>query len=180
MVKLYLSYIRPEEDQTEAGRRLLETAWSAFSPEPMPPVCRRAQGKPCFLDVPLHFSIAHSGRRVLCAVSDCPVGADVERLRVYNRRLEQRVLRPPELAELSAAASRTEAFFTLWTRKEAYLKLTGEGLSGLAACPVMPLADGCLQAGGQCLHLYTQTDGEWVWSLCALSHTSPEVTEIKA
>lgn len=87
------------------------------------------QGKPCLArQQGVHFSLSHSGAAAVCAVADRPVGVDVERLRAVNGALAGRVLTAEEQAWL-AAQSDPAAFWTLWTRKESYLKLTGEGLS---------------------------------------------------
>ena len=64
------------------------------------------------------FSISHSGSLVACAVSDCPVGLDIERIRPVPERLG-RALQPWE---------RTADFWRLWTRREAALKCRGDGL----------------------------------------------------
>ena len=58
---------------------------------PMPPLeitCGEA-GKPALLDGPA-FSLSHSGERVLCALSDRAVGADIQRLRHDHQALARR------------------------------------------------------------------------------------------
>ncbi|UOE21628.1 4'-phosphopantetheinyl transferase superfamily protein [Thermobifida halotolerans] len=80
------------------------------------------------------ISITHSGERVGVAVSRGPaVGLDVER--IAERDLDGLVsyaLTERERAVLDAAADheRAPGFFTYWSRKEALLKATGQGLSG--------------------------------------------------
>jgi 4'-phosphopantetheinyl transferase len=96
---------------------------------------RRSGGKPC-LDGhgDLHFSLAHSGDAILIAVSLAgEVGVDVEELRVMNdaEGLVARFFSESErrhYAEL-APQHRAAAFFAGWTRKEAYVKALGSGLS---------------------------------------------------
>lgn len=100
--------------------------------------CRRCggpHGKPHLVgDAALRFSISHSGARVAVAVArDADVGADVEHL---DRRLNvdsmvRQVLSRAEAAAVAglAPADRFRAFLTYWTRKEAVLKATGDGLS---------------------------------------------------
>jgi len=82
----------------------------------------------------LHFNLAHSGDLGLLAVCDGgPVGIDVELARPIPRadRIAARVFAVPERAAYDAlpAAERPMAFLRCWTRKEAYLKATGDGLS---------------------------------------------------
>jgi 4'-phosphopantetheinyl transferase len=74
----------------------------------------------------------------LCAVSRfAPVGVDVEQLRPMPEmaEIEATFCSAGENALLNAAApeKKLEIFFDLWTRKEAYLKATGEGIAGSLA-----------------------------------------------
>lgn len=83
---------------------------------------------------PLAFNLSHSRELALLAVAhDCALGADVEWVRNSDdlERLAQRFFAPPEVAELSGIGpSRyATAFFACWTRKEAFLKAFGAGLS---------------------------------------------------
>jgi 4'-phosphopantetheinyl transferase len=97
---------------------------------------------------PLRFNLAHSGRMIVCAVTDAgQIGVDVEQIRARRRmrELARRFFAPDELAWLDGqpAARRPEAFFRLWTLKEAYLKARGTGLSmSLSGFAVSPGAEG--------------------------------------
>jgi 4'-phosphopantetheinyl transferase len=88
--------------------------------------------EPNFLD--LRFNMTHAGSVVACAVTTgAEVGIDVEPLREVPDALELagRFFAPDERAALEtvAAAERSKAFLTCWTRKEAYLKAVGAGLT---------------------------------------------------
>ncbi|MBM3277460.1 MAG: 4'-phosphopantetheinyl transferase superfamily protein [Candidatus Handelsmanbacteria bacterium] len=91
------------------------------------------QGKPALEGGGLHFNLSHSGGLALCAFSlHLPLGIDVEQLRPQDTaaQLARRFFSAPEVAALEGMLPdrRAEAFFTCWTRKEAYLKARGEGL----------------------------------------------------
>jgi 4'-phosphopantetheinyl transferase len=82
----------------------------------------------------LEFNISHSGEVVLIAIARVrPVGIDVERMRtdIEIDQIASRFFSPKERADLSivAADAQYEAFFACWTRKEAYIKACGVGLS---------------------------------------------------
>lgn len=86
--------------------------------------CGEQHGKPRVPGAP-EFSLTHAGDLVGVAVHAAPVGLDVERVRDL-----------PDLAGVAAHAcspaetvTGPDAFFRLWTRKEALLKTTGRGLS---------------------------------------------------
>jgi 4'-phosphopantetheinyl transferase len=97
------------------------------------PDCDRWHGRPRLPGSPLRISVSHSGEWVVVALATgLELGADVERLatRVQPLQLAETVLTPEEGAALRAlpAARHMEAFITAWTRKEAALKATGDGL----------------------------------------------------
>ena len=81
----------------------------------------------------LRFNISHSGARALIALAQVEVGADIELPRPRRTDdIARRFYAPGEierLFRLTDAAARQAEFFRLWTCKEAFLKVTGEGLS---------------------------------------------------
>ena len=101
-----------------------------------------SHGKPVLRDDPgLHFSLSHSGNAVLCALDCHPVGADIEMIRRKNLEYLLSVFSDPEQASIARADSPETCFTRLWTRKESYLKLTGEGLTGTKALREIPTED---------------------------------------
>jgi 4'-phosphopantetheinyl transferase len=100
------------------------------------------RGKP-FLSGPfssstLAFNLAHSDAQGLLAVSNrFQVGADIERVRPMPdaQELVARFFSRRETEQFAALPEeqRAAAFFNLWTRKEAWLKATGEGIAHLLA-----------------------------------------------
>ncbi|WP_268829307.1 4'-phosphopantetheinyl transferase family protein [Streptomyces roseoverticillatus] len=123
---------------SHVGLRLLLGAYLGTDPaavvlvrEPCPG-CGGPHGRPAAAGAPLHFNLSHAGDLALFAFADTPVGVDVEQLQPADVVEDvARVLHPDETAELAAlpAQQRPEAFARCWTRKEAYLKGTGTGLS---------------------------------------------------
>ena len=101
-----------------------------------------SHGKPVLRGFPdLHFSLSHSGNAVLCALDRHPVGADIEMIRRRNLEHLLSVFSDRERASIEQAASPELCFTRLWTRKESYLKLTGEGLTGTKALREIPTED---------------------------------------
>ncbi|MFI6343997.1 4'-phosphopantetheinyl transferase family protein [Streptomyces sp. NPDC050560] len=96
------------------------------------PTCGGPHGRPAVAEGGVHFSLSHGGGLALIALAATPVGADVERLPVSEVVTETMgVLHPDETAQLTRlpGAGRPAAFARAWTRKEAYLKGLGTGLS---------------------------------------------------
>ena len=78
-------------------------------------------GGPC-------FSISHCREAVAVAVSDTPVGVDVESVRRFDEALVRRTMNEEEQQRIFAAEEPARAFIRLWTQKEAVLKLRGTGI----------------------------------------------------
>jgi 4'-phosphopantetheinyl transferase len=100
-----------------------------------------AHGKPHLKDPArsaLHFNASHSGDYAAFAMTRAgDVGVDIERVHEDMPRSDEiarRYFAPGEQQQLFALpeSERARAFFTLWTRKEAFVKARGTGLfSGL-------------------------------------------------
>ncbi|MEU7600648.1 4'-phosphopantetheinyl transferase superfamily protein [Streptomyces sp. NPDC041003] len=114
------------------GRRLgLPPAEVAFAREECPR-CGGGHGRPVLASgAGPHFSLSHTGGRILIAVAGSPVGVDVEAVGRKPRSGLLRRLHPEERAAVSALppGQRDEAVLTCWVRKEAYLKGIGAGLA---------------------------------------------------
>lgn len=97
--------------------------------------CYGEKGKPYFQEIPLFFSLSHSGDYVLCAVSCREIGADIQKLQPVDvLKLAGRFYAQPEYLALKCCedeAKRQRLFFELWSRKEAWGKLTGEGVAAV-------------------------------------------------
>jgi 4'-phosphopantetheinyl transferase len=130
---------REHRDRFVAGRGELRAILGAYTGAP-PEALRFGygrQGKPAIRAAmnraDLRFNLAHAGDLALYAVTRArELGVDLERIAPReNEALAERFFSPGEVAALRALpeASRLEAFYSCWTRKEAYLKATGDGLS---------------------------------------------------
>jgi len=118
----------------------LRTVLSLYCSVPARQIEFRANvyGKPAFPPDSIHadlcFNLSHSGGTALIAVAeDAEVGVDVEQ-NVAERAepdIARKFFSPSEVASLLRlpAADRTAAFFRCWTRKEAFIKGKGLGLS---------------------------------------------------
>lgn len=86
-------------------------------------------GKPCH--EALHFNLSHSGIYVICAVGEREIGCDIQKIRPCRESMVRRFFAPEEQEYILSVdgQEREERFITLWSRKESYLKMTGEGLT---------------------------------------------------
>lgn len=95
--------------------------------------CYAAHGKPFLENQPsIHFNMSHTSLAVACAISSVPIGIDIEGLIPYSLDFCKYVCSKDELLhleQLASAQERSIALTTLWTRKEAYLKYKGTGIT---------------------------------------------------
>lgn len=102
----------------------------------LPPVERSPRGKPFFPGLDDRwFSLSHSGGMALCALSDRPVGVDVELIRPRRSGLPAYVLSPDELARFDGGWA---DFYRLWTLKESWCKREDTPLFPPRNVPVPP------------------------------------------
>jgi 4'-phosphopantetheinyl transferase len=99
----------------------------------------------------LKFNLSHSaGLALIAVVADAEVGIDLERIRVESdfTDIAQRFFSAAEADCLNALPShlRSQAFFSYWTKKEAYLKACGAGLSIPLDSFAVPLTSHSVQA----------------------------------
>lgn len=122
----------------------------------------------------VHFNVSHSEGLALYAFSaETELGVDVERIRedLATAEIAERFFSPGEVRALAALPPHllTEAFFNCWTRKEAYIKALGKGVSH-----PLDRFTVSLDPGRPALLLADETDPAACdrWSLRAL-HTDP-------
>lgn len=95
---------------------------------------RSPEGKPSLvMSSGLEFNVSHSGGLALLAFTyGCPVGIDVEQIRGMPemQAIADHFFCAEEASDLAALpdCQRKLAFFLCWTRKEAYVKASGEGI----------------------------------------------------
>ena len=122
-----------------AGRGFLRTLLSVYlgiSPDELR-FSYAEKGKPFLEEIQqagLNFNLAHSHGMAIYALSQGrAIGVDLEYVRedLAGEKIAERFFSPREVEVLKKvpAELRKEAFFNCWTRKEAYIKARGEGLS---------------------------------------------------
>lgn len=87
------------------------------------------RGKPYIEAAPFCFNISHADGLVVCAISESEVGIDAESIRETTDRVMKRCYSDNEIAYVNSAANKDTEFTRLWTLKESYVKLTGEGIA---------------------------------------------------
>ncbi len=120
-------------------------------------IAKTKKGKPYFKHIPdLFFSISHKDEVTVIVLSDCEVGVDVERVKKADLRVIKRFLK--EEADYITATDIDRRFFEIWTKKEAYLKCKGTGLSGgLDSVNVLKLPFETMDFEDYIISIYSET-----------------------
>lgn len=122
-----------------ASHGFMRTVLASYLPQDAEELVFRKEpkGKPVLVtETPsnsLQFNLSHSHNLALLAISKTqPVGIDVEYMARKNewKHIIQRFFTPQEQQALFSLPEdkQQQAFFKVWTRKEAHMKVTGEGL----------------------------------------------------
>ncbi len=126
---------RFEDDRKRAAmsrylRRVVLAKYSSHDPRDLR-FTRADEGKPALAGGGLEFNISHSGQLVVLAVSQQPVGVDIEGPRAVSdaRELAHRFFAPEERRTVEIAEDVPATFLAIWTAKEAVIKATGRGLA---------------------------------------------------
>jgi 4'-phosphopantetheinyl transferase len=87
-------------------------------------------GKPYLAERNFEFNLSHTGRYGLIAISQLPLGVDIERFRPQANRLAiaKRVMPEDAIARIEAAEDSDCIFYEEWTQLEARHKCTGIGI----------------------------------------------------
>lgn len=133
-----------------------------------PELKQKFDGKP-YIESGQEFSFSHSGDYALCAVSQLSVGADIEMQRNLNETVVKRIIKENDNKVLSSVA--------VFSAKEAYLKLTGEGLLGIDSVQVDKNCVRNVRTGDAANLFYTQLDKMNV-SVCFYENTGVELVFI--
>lgn len=123
-------------------------------------------GRPYFPDGHICFSLSHCGDCAVCAVSDAPVGVDIELPRQNSVRLAQRFFAPDE----AASCTDDNDFCRLWTLKESYIKLRGLRLADIASFSVLSMPE---------VNFISLRQGEYRIGCCSEKYDSAEIIEQK-
>lgn len=120
-------------------------------------------GKPT-LDIRGHsiaFNFSHCKKAIACIVSDTDeVGIDIECTGRYTPALADYCMSEAEISRIADAECADTEFTSLWTMKEALLKLTGEGITdNLKTVLTSSRTEGVTFANG------VSDDGEYAWSM---------------
>lgn len=128
-------------------------------------------GKPFVKDLPVHFNVSHSGDMVVCAVSDCEIGIDIEKIRKVNPRSADKFATESEKEYIS---ENENGFFEIWTLKEAYFKCIGTGLGSDIKTVSFDICENRIKCSADGFELsFVETDADYICSVCKKIKNAP-------
>lgn len=119
-----------------AGDYAVKTVVSRLLKRPYEEVAICREGKPYLTECNLQFNLSHSGEYLLLAVGEVPLGVDIENITKIRPKVTKKYFSDSEQDQVAKEGE--NAFFEIWTKKESYVKYTGEGIKGLGTSTVFP------------------------------------------
>ncbi len=104
------------------------------------------------------FNLSHCKEAAICAISDQPVGVDVESVRSFNESLVRYTMNEDEIRQIESSEDQAVAFIRLWTMKESAMKLIGTGISNDMKH--------VLQQEGLNFETFVDAQSRFVYSIC--------------
>jgi phosphopantetheinyl transferase len=134
-IKTFVLENNPEKEKRHAA---IEKAIKDYLENDKAEILYNNKGKPYIVgtETDKHLSVTTTGQIMLCVLSDMPIGIDGEHLERFNTEnktdyiaLAERFFTEEEADYVREGDGDPLRFVRIWVRKEAYVKLTGKGLS---------------------------------------------------
>lgn len=142
-------------------------------------ILKSEEGKPYLTDLPVHFSLSHSGVYSACVIADEPIGLDIQMDRDFHPGVSRRCFTPEEMDILLKCPSKDYAFSMLWSLKESYLKALGTGLSKSMQSVSVEFHVSSPLAKCEGAHFWHTYEGECHFSVCVLGRKALDSVELK-
>lgn len=124
MINVYIQKWSKEDAPWQ--RILADVLKRDYKIEKCPEILRDEMGKPYFEGYPFHFNISHSGEYLAIAVSERPVGIDIQEPKHIKDGMFKKVVQQSEAGLIGEECQKD--FLRLWTLKESFVKAEGKGL----------------------------------------------------
>ena len=144
-------------------------------------------GKPFLKDISnFYFNLSYSGKWIVCAIDDKPIGVDIENIRHVDFDIAKQFFSEEECIDLftKKGLDRLRYFYDLWTLKESFIKALGEGISiplnsftiKINENSILTIKTG-LQKNNYWFRQY-DIDNNYKLSVCGLQNSFPESINI--
>lgn len=148
----------------------LEEIKSGIMP-PLDIICGK-DGKPELTGGGVYFNLSHSGSFAACAVSDSPVGIDIQTEQTNNEKLALRSFSDRERDFIQKNDNSDSAYTQIWSMKESCIKLFGTGFRTPMNSFSVDADNLCCELNGQKLYFYNGAFPGYNFSVCTESKNS--------
>ncbi len=145
-MKLYLYDKEKGHKRVQTDMMIRESLNAYISGHSLAPydgqIKRTNLGKP-YIDYPLFIGVTHTDDIVIIGIDEDNFGIDAEtagRKPARRKEISKKFFAEAECALIENAKDKDTAFLDIWVKKEAYVKFTGEGLSGMKNCDITLLS----------------------------------------
>lgn len=140
-------------------------------------------GKPILKDRACAFNLSHSGDYVVIAYHKAkePIGVDIQKVRPMREGMEKRILHEKETGKVNESVNeRIHYMNCLWTIKESFVKMTGEGLSRDFRTVYVDFENGTVMAedGSRAKFSIWEWEDDYFLSVCSNRKEECEINEI--
>lgn len=138
-------------------------------------------GKPYFSNgkyKKIFFSVSHSEKKVICAFSEAPVGADIEFTGKNRKKIADRFFCRSECEYIQKGGD--DRFYRAWTAKESYIKLFGKGMYFLSDFELDFKSKISVKSGREAFfaEYFFEKEQETLYKICACSEINEFCREI--
>ena len=113
-----------------------------------------------------YFNVSHTRNAIAVAVSDMEVGVDIEVVRRDEHDIAERFFTASEFNYIyNGNIGKEKRFFEIWTKKEAYIKYVGKGLT-------IPLNSFSVVNGKPDLEFFVTEIDDYIISVCRKKNTN--------
>jgi 4'-phosphopantetheinyl transferase len=108
----------------------------------------------------VYFNLSHSEKYVACAVSDSPIGVDIEYINDIDLNVAKHYFYGSEYEYILNNNNQKKAFFELWVLKESYMKMTGLGFR-------LALDEFCIEINDEIKLIHKENTCKFgLWEIC--------------
>ena len=125
MIGVYIQKWNKKED-VSWQHILADVLKKDYGLENCPKILKDEYGKPYFENLEIEFNVSHSGEYLAIAVSEHPVGIDIQGPKAIREGTFKKVVQSQE--NVLIGEKREKDFLRLWSLKESFVKAEGKGL----------------------------------------------------
>lgn len=129
MIKIYFKEVIDPNLESEIFKRRILSDYLKVNKDELN-IKKNKYGKPYLVDYNfVHFNVTHTKDMIVGAISDNPIGIDIERIKPFNKRIAEKFFTENEQNYIFHKKDNQDIrSLEVWTRKEAYVKWKGMGL----------------------------------------------------